>query len=123
DYTPITCLSSPRKTPSNPNRQTLTGEVWMADVPGDKRRPVVVLTRDSVLPRLRTILVAPVTTRIREIPTEVPLGATHGLARPCVANFDNITPLPRQTLARRVGQLSEAELRIACRAARFAIDC
>lgn len=99
------------------------GEVWFADVPGDKRRPVVVLTRDSVLPRLTTILVAPVTTRVRDIPTEVRLGRAHGLPRECVANFDNITPLPKRTLVRRAGRLAREELAQACAAARFAIEC
>jgi mRNA interferase MazF len=99
------------------------GDIWLADVPGDKRRPVVVLTRNSVLPRLTTVLVAPVTTRVRDIPTEVPLGPKHGLSRPCVANFDNIAPLPKQVLVRRVGLLAREELAAACRAARFAIDC
>lgn len=97
--------------------------MWFADVPGDKRRPVVVLTRDSVLPRLRTILVAPVTTRVRDIPTEVRLGRAHGLPRDCVANFDNITSLPKRTLVRRVGRLAREELSQACAAARFAIEC
>ena len=78
------------------------GDVWFADVPGDKRRPVVVLTRSSVLPRLTTILVAPVTTRVREIPTELLLGPDQGLARRCVANFDNILPLPKDVLVQRV---------------------
>jgi mRNA interferase MazF len=99
------------------------GDVWLADVPGDKRRPVVVLTRSSVLPRLTTILVAPVTTRVREIPTEVPLGPPHGLARRCVANFDNILPLPKDKLIQHVGRLGALELRRACTAARFAIQC
>jgi len=99
------------------------GDVWFADVPGDKRRPVVVLTRDSVLPRLTTILVAPVTTRVRRIPTELGLGPAHGLSRPCVANFDNMAPLPKRALARRVGRLAPEELGRACAAARFAIDC
>ena len=97
--------------------------MWLADVPGDKRRPVVVLTRDSVLARLTTILVAPVTTRVRDIPTEVPLGPPHGLPRPCVANFDNIAPLPKRVLVHKVGVLGPDELVAACRAARFAIDC
>lgn len=96
------------------------GEVWYADVPGDKHRPVVVLTRDSVLPRLSTILVAPVTTRRRSIPTEVPVS---GLPRECVANLDNITPLPKATLVKRAGQLSPDELTALCSAARFAIGC
>ena len=96
------------------------GEIWYADVPGDKRRPVVVLSRDSVLFRLTTILVAPVTTRIRSIPTEVPVT---GLPRACVANLDNITPLPKSTLVERAGRLTRDELVVLCSAARFAIGC
>lgn len=107
------------QTAPNPER----GDVWFADVPGDKRRPVVVLTRSSVLPRLATILVAPVTTRVREIPTEVPLGPAHGLPRRCVANFDNILPLPKEKLIHHVGRLDAPEMRRACAAARFAIQC
>lgn len=99
------------------------GDVWFADVPGDKRRPVVVLTRSSVLPRLTTILVAPVTTRVRDIPTEVPLGPAQGLPRRCAANFDNMLPLPKEKLIHRVGRLGEPEMRRACAAARFAIQC
>jgi len=96
------------------------GEIWYADVPGDKRRPVVVLTRDSALPRLTTILVAPVTTRIRSIPTEVPVS---GLPKACVAILDNITPLPKATLVERAGSLSRDEMTALCSAARFAIGC
>ncbi len=103
--------------------QPQRGDVWFADVPGDKRRPVVVLTRTSVLSRLTTILVAPVTTRVREIPTEVPLGPAHGLTRQCVANFDNILPLPKEKLLQHVGRLGGSEMRRACAAARFAIQC
>jgi mRNA interferase MazF len=96
------------------------GEIWYADVPGDKRRPVVVLTRDSVLSRLTTVLVAPVTTRIRGISTEVPVT---GLPRACVANLDNITPLPKATLVERAGCMSHDELTALSSAARFAIGC
>jgi mRNA interferase MazF len=103
--------------------QAERGDVWFADVPGDKRRPVVVLTRSSVLPRLTTILVAPVTTRVREIPTEIPLGPAQGLPRRCVANFDNILPLPKARLVERVGRLGAPDLRRVCTAARFAIQC
>jgi len=89
-------------------------------VPGDKRRPVVVLSRNSVLPRLTTILVAPVTTRIRSIPTEVSVG---GMPRACVANLDNITPLPKALLVELAGTLSGDEMSAVCSAARFAIGC
>lgn len=108
---------------TGPAPQPERGDIWFADVPGDKRRPVVVLTRSSVLPRLTTILVAPVTTRVREIPTELPLGPAHGLARHCVANFDNILPLPKEKLVERVGRLGGPDLRRVCAAARFAIQC
>lgn len=111
------------KGPAGDPASARRGEVWLADVPGDKRRPVVVLTRNSVLARLTTVLVAPVTTRVREIPTEVPLGPDHGLGRACVANFDNIAPLPKRVLVRKVGALARDDLAAACRAARFAIDC
>lgn len=96
------------------------GEIWYADIPGDKHRPVVVLTRDSVLPRLSTILVAPVTTRVRSIPTEVPVT---GLSKACVANLDNITPRPKSMLVEQAGQLSGDELAALCAAARLAIGC
>ncbi len=99
------------------------GDVWFAEVPGDKRRPVVVLTRNSILPRLTTILVAPVTTRVRDIPTEVLLGPAQGLLCQCVANFDNILPLPKDALVQRVGRLDASDLRRVCAAARFAIQC
>lgn len=108
---------------SSKTPQPERGDVWFADVPGDKRRPVVVLTRGSVLPRLTTILVAPVTTRMRDIPTEIPLGPAQGLARRCVANFDNIMPLSKERLVQRVGRLGAPELRRVCAAARFAIQC
>jgi mRNA interferase MazF len=84
--------------------------VWFADRPGDKRRPLIILTRDSVMPRLTTDPVAPVTTRMREIPTEVPLRDAEGLPRPCVANFDNIMPSPKQRLVEKIGRLGKDEL-------------
>ena len=99
------------------------GDVWFADVPGDKRRPVVVLTRSSVLPRLTTILVAPVTSRVRGIPTELPLGPAQGLPRQCVANFDNVLPMSKDMLVERVGRLGASDLGRMCAAARFAIQC
>jgi mRNA interferase MazF len=99
------------------------GEVWLADIPDDKRRPVLILTRDAVLPRLTTFLIAPITTRIRGIPTEVVLGKAHGLSKACVANFDNIRPLSKDMLVQRVGRLSPNELRQACAASQFAVGC
>lgn len=99
------------------------GEVWWADVPGDKRRPVLILTRERFIPRLAALLVAPVTTTIREIPTEVPLGASDGLPIACAVNFDNTFTLATSRMVERVTTLSPARLSEVCDAYRFAAGC
>ena len=71
------------------------GDVWWAEIPGDRRRPVVVLTRERFIASLDSVIVAPVTTRVRGIPTEVGLDETDGLPRRCAANFDNVFTLRR----------------------------
>ena len=77
------------------------GDVWWADV--DTVRPVVVLTRRRVAARLSRVLVAPVTTTVRGIATEVPLGTDEGLPSDCVASLDNVQLLPVDRLLRRAG--------------------
>lgn len=99
------------------------GDVWWADVPGDKARPVLVLTRERFVARLTSLLVAPVTTTVRGIPTEVALGPDDGLPRDCAANFDNVFTLHRSSFERRITRLTEARMSEACRASRFAIGC
>lgn len=106
-------------TPARPHR----GEVWWADVPGDKLRPVVVLTRERFIDRLHAVLVAPVTTTVRGIPTEVALGSAEGLPQPCAANCDNVFTLRRDRLRDRITQLTGADLDRMCEAYRFAADC
>jgi mRNA interferase MazF len=99
------------------------GEVWWADIPGDKRRPVLILTRERFINALGAVLVAPVTTRVRGIPTEVPLDEGDGLPRPCAANFDNVLTLPKNQLGERIARLSGEQLGEVGRAYRFAADC
>lgn len=77
------------------------GDVRWADIPGDKVRPVVVLTRERFVSRLTSVLVAPITTTVREIPTEVALGPDDGLPRDCAANFDKVFTLHRSRFERR----------------------
>ncbi len=55
------------------------GDIWLADIPGDKIRPVVILTRTAVIKHLHSVIAAPVTSTIRSIPSEVPLGISEGL--------------------------------------------
>ena len=99
------------------------GEVWWGEAPDEKGRPYLVLTRDEAIPVLRTILVAPVTTTIRGIPTEIPLGVEEGLPTQGVASFDNLMTFPKSMLVRRMGALSSARRVESCEALRAAVDC
>lgn len=99
------------------------GEVWWADVPGDKRRPVLILTRERFIPRLTSLLVAPATTTIRDIPTEVRLRRRDGMDVECAVNFDNVFTLATDRLEERITRLSEDRLAEVCRAFRFAAAC
>jgi mRNA interferase MazF len=75
----------------------------------DKSRPVVVLTREPVQPHMNTVTVAPITTTIRGLSTEVPLGAPNGLEGRCVVACDHITTIPVGTLGRQVGRLLDGQ--------------
>jgi mRNA interferase MazF len=96
-------------------------EVWYARL--DKVRPVVVMHRDFAGRSLGAVLVAPLTTTIRDIPTAVRLGTDHGLDRECVASLDNLTLLSRDRFEHRVGQLDEATMNQMCRALAIAVGC
>jgi mRNA interferase MazF len=71
----------------------------------DKSRPVLVLTRELVRPHLNRVTVAPITSRIRGLTTEVPVGPSNGLDHPSVVNLDNIGTILTVDLGRRIGQL------------------
>ncbi len=71
----------------------------------DKSRPVLVLTRELVRPYLTTVTVAPITTTIRGLSTEVAVDAANGLAEPSVVSCDNVTTIPADALGKQVGVL------------------
>jgi mRNA interferase MazF len=98
------------------------GEIWWAEAE-DKRRPVLIVTRSDAIPVLTWIIVAPVTRTIRQIPTEVSLGASHGLPDDCAASFDNLQPMRRSFLTQRVGELHVDEHDEICRALHALADC
>jgi mRNA interferase MazF len=99
------------------------GEVWWAELPPPVRsRPVVILTRDSVLHRIGAIVVALVTRTVRHLPTEVVLGRRQGLPVRCVANLDNILTLPRHRLKRLMGACDAATLAELNQAIKVAFD-
>jgi mRNA interferase MazF len=75
----------------------------------DKARPVLVLTRELVRPHLNTVTVAPITTTIRGLSTEVPLDAANGLENVSVASCDNVTTIPKSALGERIGNLVDRQ--------------
>jgi mRNA interferase MazF len=98
------------------------GEIWWADLPFPAgRRPVVLLSRNEAYAVRQLVTVAPVTTRIRAIPTEVELGRDDGLPRRCVVNLDVITTIPKQTLTEQIAPLGPGKLAAVERALAFAL--
>lgn len=99
------------------------GEVWWANLRAPAgARPVLLLSRDAAYGKRSSVTIAPVTTRIRDIPVEVPLGPEDGLPRSSVVNLDEIATIYVSTLARQVTMLSPAKMRRVDDAIRYALD-
>ena len=98
------------------------GEVWWADLPPpDRRRPVVLLSRDSAYDVRSLVTIAPVTTRIRGIRAEVLLGPEDGLSRQCVVNLDNINTIAKDKLQRVITELGQDKIGAVDEAIHFAL--
>jgi mRNA interferase MazF len=96
-------------------------EVWLAQL--DKVRPIVVLTRDPLGALLHAVIAAPVTSTIRGLSTEVPIGPTSGIRLESVVNLDNVRLVGRSRLVKRVGRVSPATMTDICRALSIAVGC
>jgi mRNA interferase MazF len=94
---------------------------WYTFPAPNKRRPVLILTRDSAIPVLNSVTVVPITSRIRSIPTEVILTAEDGLPEICAANFDNIQTVPKANISAAITHLSVLKLKAAAGAIGFAL--
>jgi mRNA interferase MazF len=100
------------------------GEVWWCELPDAGRRPVVVLTRDASIARLRRTVVGPCTTTIRGLPTEVLLEpGDDPIPQPSAVNLDTVETVAVGTLVERLGRLGDERMRQICRALRVAVDC
>ncbi|GAA3193274.1 type II toxin-antitoxin system PemK/MazF family toxin [Dactylosporangium siamense] len=88
----------------------------------DKPRPVLVLTRERIRPHMRSVTIAPITTRIRGLLTEVPVGPQNGLDRPSVVSCDNIETVDRDALGPLVGYLLPDQEQALARAITVAFD-
>ena len=100
------------------------GDIWLYRfAPPDKRRPVLVLSRPAALASLRTAIVAPITSTIHQIASEVPLGVADGLKVESAANFDHLFTVAQSELRQYVGHIGEERMVEACRAAQVALGC
>lgn len=100
------------------------GEVRLYRFPRpDKQRPVVVLTRDSAIAYLSNVTVAPITSTIRGVPSEVCLTEADGMKGRCAINLHNVVTVSKSNLGRRVTTLSPERMKELCRALGFALGC
>ncbi len=98
------------------------GEIWWAELPPPVgRRPVILISRDRAIQVRSNITIAPVTTTIRGIDSEVPLSIADGLPKSCVVNCDSLQTIPKNTLRERVALLSDAKRQALNNALRYAI--
>ena len=89
----------------------------------DKKRPVLVLTRDSAIAYLATVTVAPISSTIRGVPSEVLLGEEDGMKSPCAVNLHNPVTVAQERLGKRVAQLSSRRMNDVSAALRFSLGC
>ena len=100
------------------------GEVWWSELPAIGRRPAVVLSRDEAIRGLGRTMVAPCTTTIRGLPSEVVLEPDEDpVPRPSAVNLDSIESVSLSVLVERVGQLSDRRMRQICAAVNVAVGC
>ncbi len=100
------------------------GELWWCEPPEIGRRPVVVLSRDAAIPRLRRALVAPCTTTIRGLASEVVLEpGDDPIGRRSAVNLDSVESVSVGVLVERLGRLSDERMREVCAALGVAVDC
>ena len=100
------------------------GEVWWCELAEIGRRPVVVLSRDAAIPRLRRVLIGPCTTTIRGIASEVVLEPGEDpIPRASVVNLDSVESVSVGVLVERLGRLSDDRMRQICAALEVAVAC
>ena len=99
------------------------GEVrWYKFAHPDKKRPVLILTRDSILQYLGEVTIAPITTTIRDIPSEVLLLKEDGMRQECAVNCDHIQTVAKAKLGSLVCSLSAQKMKEVCKAIGFALN-
>jgi mRNA interferase MazF len=95
---------------------------WYKFTPPDKKRPVLILTRDSVLEYLGEVTIAPITTTVRDIPSEVFLSKSDGMPQDCAINCDHLQTVSKTKIGPLITSLPKAKMIDVGRAIRFALD-
>ena len=99
------------------------GEIrWYKFIHPDKKRPILVLTRDSILDYLGEVTVAPITTTIRDIPSEVILTQREGMPMECAVNLDHIQTVSKSKIGPLITAISSEKLKEVAGAIRFALN-
>lgn len=98
-------------------------EIWLMTTPNQKVRPVLVVTRDEAIPVVNNVVVAPLTSTIREIPTCIAVGRDDGIDHDSVASFDNLAAVPKNVLSTRLGALGPDGRDRICAALAALADC
>jgi mRNA interferase MazF len=105
-------------------REVSRGEVWRYRFGApDKKRPVLVLSRQEVIGLLHTVMVAPITSTIRGAPSEVVVGESEGLRHESAVDLDHVQTVERARLEGYVGHLDPEKMRKVCRALAIAVGC
>ena len=99
------------------------GEIWWLELPDEGRRPVCIVSRQSAIPVLHTVLVVPATRTVRGIPSEMGLDRSDGMPEACALSFDNLRAVPKALLTERITRLGVNRLPELCRALRVATGC
>ena len=94
---------------------------WYTFKVPDKKRPVLVLTRESAISVLNSVTIAPITSTIRSIPTELLLTKQDGVPHTCAANFDNLQTVPKSNIGDRITRLTSRRMKEAAAAVSFAL--
>jgi len=87
----------------------------------DKKRPVLILTRESAISVLNSVTIAPITSTIRNIPTELLLTEQDGVPHTCAANFDNLQTVPKSNIGDRITRLTSRRMKEVSAAVSFAL--
>ena len=99
------------------------GEVWWVEPPDAGRRPYLVLTRQTAIPVLHSVLAVPASRTVRRIPTEVVIDGADGMPDECALSLDNLRPVPKAFFRERITRLSVQRMDEVCRALSLATGC